>query len=139
MKSTGRIMALAGVLMLVAGVSAFAAASGPVETKVAASDALVSFFTARGVDAQYVGKPASEIPADQLRLIDSIIATPDDTVNEVYTHTTLNKLVLASLSAAATSDYVPYYLQIGTNRWVMELGSSLLSDGETANPSYVGL
>jgi hypothetical protein len=106
---------------------------------VASSSALVSFFTSRGVDAQYIGKAASEIPADQLALINSIITTQDDTVNAVYTHTTLNKLVLGALSAAATSEYVPYYLDIGTSRWAIELGNSLLPDGVTANPAYVDL
>jgi hypothetical protein len=142
MKKTSTVITLVAALMLVTGVAAFAGTNDqpdPKGTKVAASSALVSFFTARGVDAQYIGMDASEIPADQLKLINSIIATQDDTDNAVYTHTTLNKLVLGALSSAATSEYVPYYIQIGTGRWSMEIGSSLLPDGETANPSYVGL
>lgn len=107
--------------------------------KVAVTSEIAAFFAERRVDPQYLGKAASEIPQDQLSLINRIIATADDADNSVYTHSTLTSLVLGALESAATDQYVPYYMTIGNNTWAVELGSTVLDDGVTANPNFIPL
>ena len=73
--------------------------------KAAVTGEIAAFFAERGVDPQYLGKAASEIPQDQLNLINKIIATPDDADNSVYTHSTLTSLVLGALESAAADPF----------------------------------
>ena len=131
-----KVMGAAAILLLAAAFGAFAA---PVGQQVAVTSDIAAFFSARGVDPQYLGKADSAVPAAQLALINRIVATPDDTLNATYDHSTLVSLVLGALDAAAVQDYVPYYMEIGSNVWTVELGSNYLAGTTTANPQYIPL
>jgi hypothetical protein len=141
MNRTGKLITLVGALLLAAGVGAFASnaiAQDARFVKVAVTQDLAAFFSARGVDPQYLSAASSDIPADQLALINRIIATADDPDNAVYTHSELTRLVTSALQRAAVAEYVPYYITLGSYLWEMELGGQYLADG-TTNSKWVSL
>ncbi len=115
------VLALATVVSLG---SALVATAAPVGKQAPVTKELSSYFASFGVDAQYLGVPLSQVPADQATKINNVLSKADDTVNLVFYHQQLVTLINAALNAAVTADYSPVYIQIGNQIWSMETGNN---------------
>jgi hypothetical protein len=117
-----RIVAIVGILMLVAGFAAFAdAAPGRL---VPITQDIKDFFAARGVDPSYLGLEKSLVPADQWAKIVNIVNTPDVADITTDDHDRLNTLVISALMNETVTTDDPVYMTIGTSSWIHESVSS---------------
>lgn len=97
--------------------------------RLAPNQDIVDFFVARGVDAQYVGKSQSEVPAAQWKIMADIANTmPDDFTNPhadytdyLNAHDELNSMVTAQLAGTVADPNKPVYISIGGIVWSAQI------------------